>query len=347
MRTLFLFWAFCSTVAATAQEAPQERFKVACIGFYNFENLFDTLDSPDTDDAQFLPDGEYKYTGKIYWEKQDHLSDVISQLGTDLTPDGPAILGVAEIENRIVLEDFVKQPRVAKRNYQIVHFDSPDDRGVDVALLYNPKYFKVTNAKPVRADLTSLGGYDTRDILLVSGIFDGDPLHVMVNHWPSRRGGEETTRPFRNKCAGICKAMADSILQADPTAKIVVMGDLNDDPVNASVAEVLGAKQKIKQVAPGGYYNPWIEFYKQGIGTMAYRDAWSLFDQIILSHQFLPENQKGYRFHKARVFNKPFLLQKSGNFKGYPFRTYVGSQYIGGYSDHLPTCVYLIKPYKP
>jgi hypothetical protein len=347
MRTLFLAAGLLAGFLANAQQAPTEQFKIACVGFYNFENLFDTLDSPDTDDAQFLPEGEYKYTAKIYWEKQDHLSDVISQLGSDLTPDGPAILGVAEIENRTVLEDFVKNPRLAKRRYQIVHFDSPDDRGVDVALLYNPKYFKVTNAKPVRSDLTALGGRDTRDILLVSGVFDGDPLHVMVNHWPSRRGGEETTRPFRDKCAAICKALADSILQVDPTAKIIVMGDLNDDPVNNSVLEVLGAKQKTKQVAPGGFYNPWIDFYKKGIGTMAYRDAWSLFDQIILSYNFLPEKQSGYRFYQARVFNRPFLLQKSGNFKGYPYRTYVGSQYMGGYSDHLPTCVYLLKPFKP
>lgn len=323
----------------------QERqYKIASIGFYNLENLFDTIDGPNND-AEFLPTGANLYTGAVYMDKLGKLSEVLSQIATDKTPDGLAVIGVAEVENRSVLEDLVKQPKLRGRNYGIVHYDSPDERGVDVGLLYNPKYFKPEFSEPLFVEL-----YDenkkpryTRDILYVKGMFDGEPVHIMVGHWPSRRGGEEASAPGRAKAASVCKHKADSIFKTDPTAKIIIMGDLNDDPVSPSVAIVLGAKCNLKSVKPKQFYNPWCEYYQKGIGTLAYNDAWNLFDQIIISQAWLNKRQQGYFFKEALIFRKPWMEQKSGRYKGYPLRTYDFNKYIGGYSDHFPTYVILLK----
>lgn len=339
------FLSLCLLVVG--QLVAQQNYQIGCIGFYNFENLFDTLDSEGTNDFDFTPAGEMRYNTKVYTEKLTNLSRVVSEMG-DEAPDGVAILGVAEIENRAVLEDFVKQPKVAKRNYRIVHFDSPDRRGVDVGLLYNPKYFEVHNARPLRVsgELKPGDTLYTRDVLLVSGLFMGEPLHVMVGHWPSRRGGEQASEPLRKRAAKVCRDAADSIFVQEPTAKIVIMGDLNDDPVNASVTEVIGAKGKEKDVQPKGFFNPFYTFYKKGLGTLGYNDAWNLFDQIMVSHAFLNKQQNGVYFHKAVVFNKPYLVSKTGRFKGYPWRTYSFGEYIGGYSDHFPTFLYFRKAAK-
>ena len=344
MKTIpILLWALLLAGFANAME---KQYKVASLGFYNFENLFDTLDAPDTRDEEFTPTGSNRYTSTVYKEKLNHLASVVAELGTDLTPDGVAILGVAEIENRLVLEDFVKQPQIVSRNYGIIHYDSPDFRGIDVALLYQPKYFTPTHSKAFPLKIFNDDGSErfTRDILLVSGIFDGDSLHIMVNHWPSRRGGESATQPYRNAGARLCKEIADSIMVSDPYAKIIIMGDLNDDPSSPSVRKILEAQRTTDKVKKKGFYNPMYEFFKRGIGSNAYRDAWSLFDQIIVSQGLISKKATGYRFHKAVVHNKNYLIQKTGRFKGYPYRSYSFGNYIGGYSDHLPVYVYLLKP---
>lgn len=340
---------FCIALAALllplALSAQPKQYKIAAIGFYNLENLFDTIKNPLINDNDFLPTGSYRYNTTVYVEKQANLARVIADIGAELTPDGMAILGVAEVENRDVLEDLVRQEAIAARNYQIVHYDSPDPRGIDVALLYQEKYFTVTGSKPLPMTAYSENGVprSTRDILLVSGIFDGDPLHVLVNHWPSRRGGEAATRPLRNAAALICKNVADSITLADPKAKVIIMGDLNDDPVSPSVRQVLNAKGSKKDTPPRGFFNPFLDLYRKGIGTLAYQDSWNLFDQIILSHSLINPKLGGYQFYQARVFNAPYLVQQTGHFKGYPFRSYSGSTYIGGYSDHYPALVYVVK----
>ena len=326
-------------------QAQETQYKVTCVGFYNLENLFDTKDDPATLDEEFTPDGTRRWTEEVYKDKLKNLSRVISELGTDLTPDGVAILGVSEIENRLVLEDLVKEPVIAGRHYQIVHFDSPDRRGIDVGLLYQPKYFKVTGSASLPLMIYGSDGERvyTRDILYVSGLLDGEPLHVLVNHWPSRRGGEAASQPFRNAAAQICKNVKDSLLLENPNAKVIVMGDLNDDPVSPSVKKILAAKGKEKDVFDGDFYNPMLTFFKQGYGTTAYRDAWSLFDQIIISEGLVEQPQAGYRFYKVAVHNKPYLIQRTGQYKGYPFRTFDFDNYIAGYSDHFAVYMYLVK----
>mgnify|MGYP001800936482 CR=1 FL=1 len=331
--------------SATTSLAQKKQYKVGCVGFYNFENLFDTEDDPNIRDEEFTPEGSKRWTPELYQEKLDHLAEVISQIGTDLTPDGLAILGTAEIENRKVLEDLVKHRKLRSRNYKIVHFDSPDKRGIDVGLIYQPKYFTPTHVEAIKVNpiLPSGDTLFTRDVLLVSGLFDGDSLHVLVNHWPSRRGGAKRSQPLRNLAAMSNKMAIDKIRKRDPDARIVIMGDLNDDPTSPSVKDVLQAKSKPKKTAKDELFNPMHEYYKKGIGTTAYRDAWSLFDQIILSGSLLNPRDNGYRYYKAEVFNKPYLTQKTGQFKGYPMRTFVGDEYRGGYSDHFPVYIYMVR----
>lgn len=350
---LFIFLLFISQFSIAQKNNPNEaQFDIAAIGFYNFENLFDTLDTPNKLDEEMTPNGAKRYNTFIYKDKLGKLAEVVSQLGTKLTPDGLAILGIAEIENKQVLEDFVKEPLLKDRNYQIVHYESPDVRGIDVGLIYNPRYFKVLSSRPIPVPLggnTEEGGGEkfTRDILLVSGIFKGEPLSLMVNHWPSRRGGEARTSPMREKAARICKSVKDSLLNLNPSTKIIIMGDLNDDPVSPSVANVLQAWGRKTDVPAGAMYNPFWAFFKKGIGTMAYNDAWSLFDQIILTPNWLDENQKGYSFYRAEVYRESFLEEKSGRWKGYPKRTFSGDEYLGGYSDHFPAFIYLTRQKRP
>ncbi|MEY4204378.1 MAG: hypothetical protein RL013_2082 [Bacteroidota bacterium] len=321
-------------------------YKVASIGFYNLENLFDTLDTPDTNDADFLPGGRLLWNTEKYISKQHNMAKVISQLGTELSPDGVALLGVAEIENRKVLEDLVAQPELKSRKYQIVHYDSPDERGVDVGLLYQPKYFVPLGSKAVPVVLKDpkTGDKDfTRDILYVAGTFDGEPVHVMVGHWPSRRGGEAGSAWMRAAAAQVCKNLADSLKKTDPNAKIIVMGDLNDDPDNKSMTEVLKARRSADELRADELYNPMYDLFKSGNGTLAYRDSWNLFDQIVVSKGFVNKKTGGWQLYKAMVFRQPWLLQTEGAFRGYPFRTFVGDIFINGYSDHLPVFLYFLK----
>ncbi len=335
----------CFTLIYNFSQAQEKQYKVGCIGFYNLENLFDTVNDTLINDEEFLPEGGKQWTEERYNQKLGQLSKVVSELGTELSPDGVAILGVAEIENRKVLEDFVQTDALKKRNYQIVHYDSPDKRGIDVALLYQPKYFKVTSSKAIPLEIYDKDGERkfTRDILLVSGIYDEEPLHIMVNHWSSRRGGEKATSKYRNFGADICKAVTDSLMAINPDAKVMIMGDLNDDPTSPSVKKHLQAQRDKRSVKKGGFFNPWENYFRKGIGTLAYRDAWSLFDQIIITKALVDPKVGGYQFYKANIHNEPYLVQKTGQYKGYPLRTFVGNDFRGGYSDHFAVYVFLIK----
>jgi hypothetical protein len=338
----FLVLPFWSTFSI-AQEKQSGSY-IAAVGFYNVENLFDTLNTVDVDDEEFTPTGKNQWNSQRYFEKLDRLSEVIAQLGMDLTPDGIAVLGLAEIENKSVIQDLISTDRLKNRGYQIVHYDSPDKRGVDVGLIYSPKYFKVESSKSFTLKLEGRDDFFTRDQLLVSGDFHGERVHFIVAHWPSRRGGEKKSSPLREAAADLARSIIDSILVAEgPKAKVIFMGDLNDDPVNKSMTvhmKSVGQKEKVKE---GNVYNPFEDFYKKGIGTLAYQDAWNLFDQIVMTPAFIDEQEKGFVYYKAKVFNKPFLMQSSGRFKGYPFRSFAGGQYLGGYSDHFPTYIYLKK----
>lgn len=313
--------------------------KTIAVGFYNLENFYDTLNDPLTNDDEFTPDGANAYTPSVFKKKVENLSTVISQMGTDKTDDGLALLGVAEIENAMVLKALCNAPKLKSRGMRVVHFDGPDERGVDCGLLYNPYLFKVIKASSLTVPL----GDDrpTRDVLYVVGKLLDDTVHVFVNHWPSRRGGEAATRAKRELAASVSKKVIDSLMKINPNTKVIDMGDLNDDPINKSITEVLQAKGNRKEVQPGGLFNAWTAFYKKGLGTMAFNDTWGLFDQIIISYGFLDKENNGLHFEANEVFNRSYMVEKFGQYKGYPKRSYSGAVWNDGYSDHFPTIVYL------
>lgn len=325
--------------------SQDSQYHVACVGFYNLENLFDTIDAPDINDQDFLPNGAYNYGTKIYTQKMHNMARVISELGTDITPDGVAILGVAEVENDKVLQDLVNDPAIAGRKYSIVHYDSPDERGIDVGLLYQPKYFRVIGSRPIHLTLTLPDGKTdyTRDVLYVTGMIESDTVHIMVNHWPSRRGGESASQPYRAAAAQICRDVSDSLLNLNPEARIIIMGDLNDDPISPSVKDVLKAGFDRKKMKKDGLYNVMYDFYKNGIGTLAYQDSWNLFDQMIISRSLAKLKSDDYHLFQSAVFNKPYMVQKTGQFKGYPLRSFVGNDWMNGFSDHFPVYMFLVK----
>lgn len=331
-----------TTLTALSQK---NNYKVALVGFYNLENLYDTVNNPVVDDEEFLPSSERHYNTSVYLDKIDRMSDVISQMGTDITPDGLALLGVAEIENDTVLTDLAKSAKLRSRKWKFIHYDSPDRRGVDVALFYHPKYFTVLYSKPLFVQLPggSKDSYFTRDILYVKGILDGDTVHVFVNHWPSRSGGEERSIPARAAAAATAKKCIDSLNAVNPLSKVILMGDLNDDPVSPSLTKVLGAKGKTSDVKMNEMYNPWTEMYKAGLGTSPYQDAWGLFDQVLVSGAWLNKEQEGYHYYKQVLFNREFMVQKTGRYKGYTKRTWDGMTYNYGYSDHFPVYLMLLK----
>ncbi|RZN83627.1 MAG: endonuclease/exonuclease/phosphatase family protein [Winogradskyella sp.] len=346
IKLLLVLLTFSLTFSATAQK--EKRFKIHTIAFYNLENLFDTINDPlKYDEASPMMEMAASNRGEVYKKKVKGMARVIADIGRDQSKNSPAIIGVCEIENRKVLEDVVNDPLLLGKDYGIIHIDGPDARSIDVALLYQKALFQ-----PMTTSSHELKIYDdktrkrkyTRDQLLVSGKLDGDLIHLIVNHWPSRSGGEARSRPKRVAAAKVNKRIIDSLQSNDPYAKIFTMGDLNDDPTNESVKKVLKAKAKKKSVGLKGIYNPFESMFKdKGYGTTAYRDAWSLFDQIMVTKPLLEKDYNSFRFYKAGIYNKQYLTNKRGRYKGYPFRSFANGNYTGGFSDHFPVYVYVIK----
>jgi hypothetical protein len=341
--SLLLFVAFYSNFVVFGQE---KKFKMHTIAFYNVENLFDIKDDQDVNDSEYTPANGW--TAEKYNQKLINLERVISDIGTtEQHSNSPVVLGVCEVENRGVLEDLVKRPKLAAKDYGIIHYDSPDGRGIDVGFLYQKKHFTPTSSLNVPLIIYNIDGSGkrvyTRDQLLVTGYLDGEEMHFIVNHWPSRSGGEKRSSPYREAAGALNRKIIDSLQKINPDAKIITMGDLNDGPYNKSVKKEIGAVAKKEQLKPGGIYNPMEEMSKRGIGSLAYRDSWDLFDQMMLTEPFLRDDYSSFRYWKAGVFNKPYLIQTTGQYKGYPLRN---SPSEPGYSDHFAVYLYLIKEVK-
>lgn len=346
MKTVCYFLGIYFFFIAASNSQNEKEYKIITIAFYNVENLFDYEDDPITFDDDRTPEGKDNWTQEIYEAKVRNTAKVIADIGQDLTGTSPAIIGLCEIENRRVLEDLANDPTLLNNDYGIVHFDSPDRRGIDVALLYKKKLFTPTNSKA--HELLIYQDHDrnqriyTRDQLLVSGMLAGEKIHFIVNHWPSRSGGEERSRSKRIKAAELNKRIIDSLFSENPYAKIITMGDMNDDPTSPSIKTVLKTKSERESIGLKGLYNPMENMHKKGMGTLAYRDAWNLFDQIIISTELAKKDFTAYRFYKAGIYNKNYLQTPRGQYKGYPFRSFANA-YTGGYSDHFPVYIYLIK----
>lgn len=356
--------------------AAAQKLRMYGVAFYNMENLFDTQHDEGKNDYDFLPDGSYQWTEQKYAAKLHNMAQVVSELctevGTARNPVGAAIIGMSEVENRRVLEDLLRQPTLAQRGYEIVHIEGPDRRGIDVAMLYNPKAFRLERAMLVpnvtasaEAPNDDLGFYtdaegrvqahsakngelkgDTthisRGFLVASGWLGGERMHIIVNHWPSRGA----TSPARERAGRQVRLLKEALFKQDPESKIIVMGDLNDDPDNVSIAgaEALGAKHDKAACSATDFYNPWWDtLLKRGIGTLCYNNKWNLFDQILLTGNMLTGDRSTLQYYGHAVFTRDYLLQTEGRYKGYPKRTTAGGTWLNGYSDHLPTQVFLIK----
>ncbi len=340
----FLLTLFASLVLLMSISAQEKSYQVTCVAFYNLENLFDTINDPDKNDEEFLPDGSNRWNSAKYNEKLGHMATVISQIGDEHIKGGPVVIGLSEIENISVLNDLVKTEPLQASGYVPLLIEGPDRRGVDVALMYRKEFFSLISYTSHRLIVADQPDFKTRDQLLVKGVLLGDTVHFIVNHWPSRSGGEKRSAPMRAAAAQLVRTTVDSIVNADPKARIFIMGDLNDNPTNASVSKVLKAASSPEEANLTGLYNPMYNmFKKQGLGSNAYRDSWSLFDQIIVSKGLLGDDKSTIKLYQTFIFNRGFLKQKEGSFAGYPFRTFVGGSYMGGYSDHFPVYMFLVK----
>lgn len=339
----------CKSVKETTVAKNQKKeYKILTIAFYNLENLFDTVDDPTTfDEYSPIMKLSFERRQEVYQKKLQNMGYVISRIGTKMTKNMPTIIGVCEIENRQVLKDLVNQSSLIENNYGIIHFKGPDERSIEVALLYQKSLFRPISSSThsvimYQADDPTNRDY-TRDQLLITGFLDGDKMHFIVNHWPSRSGGEAASEYKRLAAAVVNKKIIDSLQVIDPYAKIITMGDFNDNPSNKSIKEVLDVTGEQKKVELKGLYNPYEVLFERGIGSGAYRDGWDMFDQIIMSKPFLENEYDSYRFYKAFVYNPNYLLTPRGEYRGYPFRSYSNGEFTDGYSDHFPVYIYLIK----
>ncbi|MGB2346910.1 MAG: endonuclease/exonuclease/phosphatase family protein [Flavobacteriaceae bacterium] len=303
------------------------------------ENLFDTADDPDTFDDDYTPTGTQHWNETLLSQKIENLSTVIRQIGGAENLPGLDLLGVCETENATVLRRLVRSERLRDLNYGFIHFDSPDHRGIDVALLYKLESFLPVHSAHYRLRLKSEKQFSitTRDQLVVTGYLWGEEVSVLVNHWPSRRGGKKRSAALRKAAARLQHRIMDSLLSLNPKAKILMLGDFHDNPSDASLLSLTQKNDSNLHSQP--LYNPMESLAQKGLGSLAYRDQWYLFDQILLSQAWLKDP---YFFYlQANVFNPPWLRTPQGRYKGYPYRTNHTGRFLKGYSDHFPVYVLL------
>ena len=343
MKKILLTGLFAVLIAAGFAQKP---YKVV---FYNFENLFDTIDDPGVNDTEFTPEGPKKWNAYKYAKKIGNLERVLFDIAS-ADGDFPIVIGVSEVENRSVMEDVIATPKLSKGNYRIVHYDSPDLRGIDVGFYYRPDVFKLEGSAAIPFRMPDMPDFRTRDFVTMWGTIEDEPFFFLVSHWPSRLGGQAASASKRMAAAEQVRAIVDSVQRADPATKVVVMGDLNDDATDRSIVEGLRAKGRIGDVGPGDMFNPFISLLKAGYGTLAYRDEWNLFDNIIVSENLATGSTGSLKIQPVGnskfyggIFRRPYMIQKEGQYKGYPLRTFVGNNFQGGFSDHLPAYIYIAK----
>lgn len=332
----FLFFVFIGKNIYA--QYTEDAYKIM---FYNVENLFDTENDSLKNDEEFLPSGDRYWTKSKYFNKLNNIYKVIIAVGKW---NPPAIVGICEIENRSVLNDLVNNTPLVKFEYQVIHHESPDRRGIDVGLLYRDDFFKPLYDKAITVNFAENPDYKTRDILYVKGIANNtDTLHIFVNHWPSRWSGQLESEGNRVTAAQTLKNNVDSIFKINPNANIIIMGDFNDTPVNKSLKDVLKANLNYNSIETNQLYNlSYLLEQTQNIGSHKYQGEWTMLDQFIVSGFLLDKKNKVYStLNDVHVFNQDFLMEPDESFYGYkPYRTFIGYRYNGGYSDHLP--IYLI-----
>lgn len=342
----------------SAASVPAQSRQNYVVGFYNLENLFDTYNDPVKNDEEYLPDGKNEWTEVKYQKKLHNMATVIAEMAK---ANGAfhTILGVSELENRLVLEDLVSQPELAGANFQIVHYDGPDRRGVDVGLLYRADQFEYLDSEsipfsfadtqvPITLTQDEQDNFRTRDILMVHGLIAGEHFAFYVTHLPSRIGGKGGD--LRSLGGDIIRRHSEKMSQKYPGIKMVVMGDMNDDPHDDSMAKWLGAVRRIEDTPKGGFFNPFWQMLADGYGSLAYRDVWSIYDQVIPSETLVNAAQGSLKIQKIGkkgyygvVFKRPFMVTQKGPYKNYPLRTFSNGKFMNGYSDHFPTYIVIGK----
>lgn len=353
--TAFLFFAWITGMAQVADTSGSMFRSDPTLGkyaktseksirlvFYNLENLFDTINDPVTNDEEFTPTGTKGWNITRYYDKLDKTYQVLTALGGW---EMPAIVGVCELENRGALADLIQKTPLRDYDYQIVHEESPDRRGVDVGLIYRPDLFTVISHEAINVTFPFDTATRTRDILYVKGIvFNTDTIHVFINHWPSRWGGSEASAPRRMYVADLIRARVDSLYATEGDPNILITGDFNDEPGDVSILNNLNAKPTIAEVGKTDLYNCMYPYFEKGIGTEKYQEHWGLLDQYIVSEPLLNRaNGLLIDGQKAYIFDAPFLKENDEKFLGEkPFRTYSGPKYLGGFSDHFPVYIDLI-----
>ncbi len=328
---------------ATTGSITDRTAKTWRLGFYNLENLFDTEDNPRTKDDDFLPNGKYQWTAERYQKKIKNLAEV-------LTVIQPTMMGFCEVENRRVVQDLMNgSPALIAADYDIAHFDSPDERGVDVAFVYQRSAFKMLNSHAIRIAIPTIEKkantpQATRDILEVDGILGGkDTLSVFINHWPSRRLGDKNSEPRRIAAAKTLRHAVDSLTKSRPTAKIVIMGDFNDQPTDVSISEALRAREDKNSIGNGDLFNLLADLHLLDKGSYFYKGIWNMLDQIIVTPNLINGQKNDLRASNPQIFQEEWILFKHKDYGMLPNRTYGGLKYYGGYSDHLPIYIDLTK----
>lgn len=353
-RILILSLSFALLIIASVD--ANARKKPYVIGFYNLENLFDTYHDEGKIDYEFLPDGANNWTEAKYNKKIHNMARVIKAMAKE-NGSYHAILGVSEIENRHVLDELVNDPQIADANYQIVHYDGPDRRGVDVALFYKPELFKLVESRSIPFDFNSSIEFSmtkeqqerfcTRDILMVRGMLEEEMFAFFVAHLPSRIGGKGND--LRSRGAEIMYNASVELEKLYPGIKTVVMGDMNDNPTDESMTVYMHGKESIEEVGEGDFFSPFLSMLKAGYGSLAYRGTWNIYDIILVNRALavadsgrlgiIPCTKNGGKEYYGRIFSKPFMVQQKGQYKGTPFRTWSGGSFINGFSDHYPTFI--------
>lgn len=329
----------CLSTSVQAQEGSLQH----TVFFYNVENLF--LPTAERHGDSTVVYDKPGWTRERYNAKIRDLATVLRQFGKKHNTPGPDMVGLCEVENVTVLRDLVSHPVIRDADYGILHFDSPDERGIDVALLYRRSVFLPESFHPRPLHLRTKEGYRdrSRDILVVSGYLDDERIHLLVNHWPSRRGGAQRSEPLRQQAGLLARSIADSINKLYPQELCIVMGDFNDNPDDLSVRRFLYSYGEKKEKQEAAFYNPFYLIYRRGLGSIAYRDRWYLFDQILVRGRDTGYDPYKFNVRASGIFNPSRLRTSKGAFKGYPLRTYTGKRYTAGYSDHFPVYILLEK----
>ena len=326
---LVLLLTICTNQINAQQNTITKRNKSTeklVVGFYNCENFYDTINQQHVIDEEFLPESDKGYTAQRFKQKTNNIANTIYKLGLLGDGKGIAVMGLAEIENRMVLENLVKNELIKKYQYKIIHFDSKDLRGIDLGFIYNPTSFVPYWYRPYSLSIgLHANDYPTRDILYVKGLLNNNLVHILVNHWPSRRGGAHISSPKRKWASQLCKSIIDSITQKNPFAQIIMMGDFNDNPTDKSIQNI-------------PLENPFKQLFEKGEGSLAFRDSWHLFDQILISANLI-KNENDLTYYKSIIYKDMDLIEMNGRYKGYPKRTWDGNEFRGGYSDHFPVAL--------